>query len=317
MSAAPDLVRAPLRHVYSEVFDSARWSHWRPRADDVIISTYSKSGTTWMQRILHLLITQDPTPTAIDSPWFDMRLFGPPEAAAGQAESQARRRYLKAHLPYDALPIYRGVKIVHVARDGRDAAMSLHNHFLGFSDFARARYAEINRDDAKCAGATADVPADPGEFFADWLNTDGGGRGDEGAAYFHVENSFWAERRNPDVLLVHYNDLKADRDGEMRRIAAFLGIDTPEPPWSALVDAASFESMRRDGAAIMPMAEMVWEGGAERFIYKGSNGRWRDCVRPSDIERYETMLAQRCSSGLAQWLTHGRIVVGDPRESST
>jgi aryl sulfotransferase len=297
------------------VFDSARWAAWRPRPDDIIIATYSKSGTTWMQRIVHMMIFQDAAPAPIQSPWFDVRLLGPVESVAAMAEEQTHRRYLKAHLPYDALPIAPGVKIIHVARDGRDAAMSLHNHFVGFSAIARARYAEINRDDPKFAGATADVPADPGAYFRSWLDVGGGGRGDDGAGYFYVENSFWAVRRDPDVLLVHYNDLKRDRSGEMQRIARFLGLDIPEPTWSAIVEAAGFEAMRRDGAVIMPVVEVLWDGGAERFIYKGTSGRWQECVPSEEIARYEAMLAARCPPALAAWLTNGRGIAGDPEST--
>jgi len=171
---SPALLRAPTRNVYTEVFDSARWQAYRPRADDILIATYSKSGTTWMQRIVHMMLFQDPAPAAIVSPWFDMRLFGPIEGTAAMAEEQTHRRYLKTHLPYDAVPIHEGLKIIHVARDGRDAAMSLHNHFLGFSALARARYAEINRNDPVYAGATADLPADPGAYFRQWLDVGGG-----------------------------------------------------------------------------------------------------------------------------------------------
>lgn len=46
--------RAPLREVRSRVFDGSRWDGYRPRADDIIIGTYSKCGTTWMQRIVSM-----------------------------------------------------------------------------------------------------------------------------------------------------------------------------------------------------------------------------------------------------------------------
>jgi hypothetical protein len=50
--------------------------------------------------------------------------------------------------------------------------------------------------------------------------------------------------------MVHYNDLKADLSGEMKRIAAFLGIETPAALWPELVEAATFDKMkdRRRGA---------------------------------------------------------------------
>ena len=42
---------------------------------------------------------------------------------------------------------------------------------------------------------------------------------------FHHIASFWRHRGNSNLSFVHYNDLKADLAGEMRRVAAFLGIE--------------------------------------------------------------------------------------------
>ena len=129
----PKLVRGPLREVRSRLFDSARWEEFRLRPDDIIIATYPKCGTTWMQRIVGMMVFQSaaPFPPHDISPWPDMRLRSLEETFA-LAEGQTHRRFLKSHLPYDALPIYEGVKVIHVARDGRDAAMSFHNHKVNY-----------------------------------------------------------------------------------------------------------------------------------------------------------------------------------------
>ena len=147
----PKLVRGPVHEVRSRVFDSARWGHYRPRADDIIIATYSKCGTTWMQRIVCMLVfkSADPRPVWDLSPWPDMRLFGPIEDTLAKAEAMTHRRFFKSHLPYDALPVYEGVKFIHVARDGRDAAMSLHNHFASFTPAAVQMINEVSLGDPK------------------------------------------------------------------------------------------------------------------------------------------------------------------------
>lgn len=312
-NVTPSLARAPARHVLTQVFDSARWSRWSPRPDDIIVSTYPKCGTTWTQRVLEMLITQDPTPKPITVPWYDMRLF--PFDPHELAESiQGRRRQLKAHLPYDALPIAEGVKIIHVARDGRDSAMSMHNHMLGFLPHMHQRIIDVNRGGPLDAmGST--VTEDPGAYFTEWLE-DGGARGDEGAGFWHLEKSFWAQRRSPDVLLVHFNDMKEDLDGEMHRIARFLNIPIDEARWPALVEAGSFASMKRDADALMPSAQGVWEGGGQRFIHKGTNGRWQDCVSKTDLARYDEEVRKHFSPALAKWIETGRLVAGDPETSA-
>jgi aryl sulfotransferase len=309
----PELRRAPTRAVRSRVFDSARWEGYRARRDDVIIATYSKCGTTWMQRIVSMLLFQSAAPQPIWdlSPWFDMRLFGPIEAAIAKAEAQSHRRFLKTHLPMDSLPIYEGVKVIHVARDGRDAAMSLHNHLANFTPTTLADLNAISRADPKFGDSYPETPQDPALFFSQWIH-DGGGQGDAGAGFYCVENSYWNERSHEDVLLVHYNDLKTDRAGEMRRIAAFLGIETPESVWKDLVAAAGFEAMKQQGAELIPAAAQLWNEGASRFMNKGTNGRWKSVVSDEDLRRYEERVKAHFAPELARWLQHGRIIAGDP-----
>src|SRR5262245_12420434 len=128
----PELLRPAKREVRSRIMDSALWQLYRPRQDDIVIGTYPKCGTTWLQQIVSMLIFRSAAPRPLweTSLWLDARAQGPFGAKLADAEAQAHRRFFKTHLPFDALPVYRGVKFIHVARDGRDAAMSLHNHVL-------------------------------------------------------------------------------------------------------------------------------------------------------------------------------------------
>ena len=113
--------------------------------------------------------------------------------------------------------------------------------------------------------------------------------------------------------MVHYNDLLADLDGEMRSIARFLDIHIPEEQWPALVNAASFHFMREHGAALMPRAAQGWDKGAERFLNAGTNGRWRDVLTAEDISLYEARVRRELSPNLARWLELGSRVTGEPR----
>jgi len=311
---APALVRPPACEVRSRVFDSARWAGYRPRTDDIIIATYSKCGTTWTQRIVSMLLFGSEDTRAIwdASPWPDARFGGPIDELLAKMEAQTHRRFFKSHLPLTALPLYESVKYVHVARDGRDACMSLHNHIANFTQQGLAMLDQISKDDPKFGTPFPRGSDDPRAFFHTWLTEDLTGGGPE-VEFFGLERSFWSARRRANVLLVHYNDLKADREGEMRRIARFLDIDVPESRWPALVEAASFEAMKREGEALMPMAHFLWEGGPSRFLHKGTNGRWRDVVSEADLARYHEAVAREFTPSLARWVEHGRRIAGDPR----
>lgn len=304
------LEREPLHKVRTHVLDSERWQGYRPRPDDIIIATAPKCGTTWMQRIVGMLIFQSPEPFSIweASPWPDMRLFEPVEAMAERTEAQTHRRFLKTHLPYEALPIGEGVKIIHVGRDGRDAALSMHNHQVSFTPQMLAHFDEVILADPQFATPYHRVPGDPADYFHHWVSDDVyNGEGDPAASFFHVEKSYWAIRDKPNILFVHYADLKKDRGGEMRRIADFLDIEVAESLWPQLVEAAGFEAMRAEGGKLLPMAEGVWDSGSNSFINRGTNGRWRDLYRQEDVELYEQRLRQECDPQLAQWIEHGRL----------
>src|SRR5258708_3807130 len=112
----PALIRPPFKQARSRIFDSERWTAYSPRPDDIIIGTYSKCGTTWMQRIVGMLIFQDtePRPVSSISHWPDARFALPLETMWALAEAETRRRFFKSHLPLDLLPLYEGVKYIHV-----------------------------------------------------------------------------------------------------------------------------------------------------------------------------------------------------------
>src|SRR5436189_2961971 len=127
-----------VRTYQSHHLDSTHWDRFRPRAGDVIISTSYKSGTTWMQRIMSLLVfgnrplTDDLTGL---SPWLDLRVV-PLDGVIAGIEAQEHQRFVKSHLPLDALPYYPEVRYIWVARDTRDVFMSIFNHYHSHTDEA-------------------------------------------------------------------------------------------------------------------------------------------------------------------------------------
>jgi aryl sulfotransferase len=314
------LLRTPTREYRTSIMDSHRWDSFVPRADDVVVATYPKCGTTWTQRIVDLLIFQnpEPRPVVLNAPWLDATIFGSIEDNLALLSAQSHRRFIKTHLPFDSVPLFDSVKYIHTARDGRDACMSMHNHMLNFRPEMRARMAESAQADPRIR-PRGPTPADPRLYYQEWI-ADAEAETVEAYGidlpYFEFENTYWRERRRENLLLVHYNDLKADLAGEMRRIADFLEISVPAGMMAELVDAATFDRMKKDGDALMPIAQMAWDKGADRFIYKGTNGRWKDVLTAEDLARYEALVAKKWSKAAAAWVTGGRRIAGDPRTSA-
>ena len=132
-------------------------------------------------------------------------------------------------------------------------------------------------------------------------------------SYFHFEKSWWEVRTTPNVLMVHYNDLKSDLSTEMRRIADFLAISVPAELWPQLVAAAGFEAMRRDGDALMASLATIFKDGSRSFIFKGTNERWRGVAAEEDLAIYEAKAEAMLSPACARWVARGPVQAGDPR----
>ena len=315
----PTLQRAPTREYRTLSMDSHRWDGFTPRDGDIVIATHPKCGSTWMQRIIDLLVFQSPEPRQLrqTSPTIDSAVGAAADAVLGALEAQTHRRFIKTELPFDSLPVWDGVSYIHVGRDGRDMCWSMHNHVLGFRPEIQRIRAELAAQDPRFKVRFPEPPVDPRTFFLEWIAE---AEADEPAAlgadlpFFEFETTFWRERRRPNLLFTHYADLKADLAQEMRRISEFLQIDTPESRLGELAHAAAFETMKRDGDAILPGLDMAFDRGVDRFINQGVNGRWQGVLTAPDLERYDALVRRRFTPAQAAWTAQGRHVAGDPRD---
>ena len=117
------------RELHNHHFDSTIWSDIKCRDDDIVISTYAQSGTTGVQQIVSQLLFngEEGLEAAEMSSWVDLKV--PPKGIKRpMIEAQTHRRFLKTHLPVDALVFTDKITYLFVGRDGRDVLWSLCNH---------------------------------------------------------------------------------------------------------------------------------------------------------------------------------------------
>ncbi len=115
------------RELCNHHLDSRIWNRFQFRQGDIIVASYPKSGTTWMQQIVGQLLTAGHEfPINQVSHWMDLRLN--PLRRLAVIEAQKHRRILKSHLPLDALVFSPKAKYLYIARDGRDVVWSLHHN---------------------------------------------------------------------------------------------------------------------------------------------------------------------------------------------
>src|SRR6266508_5421693 len=123
--------RAPVRRYRDVMVDSARWERFTFRPGDVVISTPSKCGTTWMQTIVGMLLLDRVdlgAPISTISPWLDM-LIRTDDEVFGLLEPQTHRRFIKTHTPLDGVPRHDEVTYIAVIRHPLDVALSNADHF--------------------------------------------------------------------------------------------------------------------------------------------------------------------------------------------
>jgi len=107
--------------------------------------------------------------------------------------------------------------------------------------------------------------------------------------------------------MVHFADLKRDMPGEMRRMAAFLGIPIDETRWDRIVDYCQFEWMKANAKMSGPLGGVMWDGGAESFIHKGVNGRWTDTLTAEESDAYESRAVAELGEDCTGWLRSGQL----------
>jgi aryl sulfotransferase len=280
--------------------DGTRWASYNHRPGDIFVCASPKCGTTWMQTIAASLLWPDgifPGVVMEMGPWFDGLIYDFAELSA-RLEAQSHRRFIKTHTPADGIPIFDTASYIVVARDGRDAFVSFVNHRKNLRDDLIER---LNTDAmAQSVDPVVKFRGDIHGFFERWI-TD--------APPLRYLASWWDLRDEPNVLLVHYNDLQADLEGEMRRVAGFLDIDIPEALWAGVVERCTFERMREEAEKIGDF-QRLFEGGAESFLFKGANGRWRGVLTEGELQRYQDRVQELLTPEAANWLEHGSLVTG-------
>jgi aryl sulfotransferase len=207
---------------------------------------------------------------------------------------------IKTHLPLDALTFSPRANYLYVARDGRDVLWSLYHHHCQGNDLW---YQLLNETPGLVGPPIGKPDTDIRRYFLNWLENDGA----PFWSYWENIRTWWAARDLPNVALVHFAALKADPEGEMRRIASFLGCDIAEEDWPTILEHCSFEYMKVHAESVAPLGGAIFADGASTFLNKGVNGRWRDVLTAEDCRAYEARALAELGPECAHWLATGEI----------
>jgi Sulfotransferase domain len=170
---------------------------FRPRPTDIIIDTYAKAGTTWMQQIVHGLRSRGDMNFAEITevvPWIE--LAGDLELDL-DGEQTGQFRAFKSHSTWQE--VGKGCRYICIIRDPKDIVISQYNFLNGW--FLEPGSVSLET------------------FVREFFLADFHRRG-----YLPHLLSWWPQREHQDVLFLCYENMRTDLVATVETVAEFAGI---------------------------------------------------------------------------------------------
>lgn len=304
----------PPQIIVNAICDSRRWDHILLRPGDIIIATPGKSGTTWVQQIVgQLIFGGNEGIHLLRSPCPDHTLESPSKVVQ-LLSVQQHRRFIKTHLPSEAMRYDPRVSYIFVGRDVRDMVWSAHHQLTNLTDHALNAY----NDRRGRIGPPVVRPADSRTFYHSFLATGeiptfSNGRG-PWSLWDHYRG-WWQARKVANILLIHFSQLKANLPRAIRHIAAFLGIAIDEAKFPAIVEHCGIDYMRAE-ASRLQMLDRLFVGGGADFVHKGTNGRWKAQLTEEEIAMCDERAVEHLGPACARWLSTGEGAYDEGRSAA-
>ena len=258
------------------------------RDDDIWIVTYPKSGTTWTQELVWMLVNdvdieKGRVPLAKRSPFIEVdclftkdilkslgvppaMLNGLPDDQIEYANTLEGRRVIKSHLPFEFLPprLLERCKVVYVARNPKDTAVSFYHHNLNVPG-----HGFVGTFDGFM------------KYFEEGLHVFG--------SYWHHILSGWQNRHHKNVKFVWFEDMKRDTKNVIDELI-ILHHPLSEDLKGVLNDHVQFENMKKNPYA-NPTAIMNTPP-EKQFMRKGQVGDWKNYFDKERDTKWEHWIAE-------------------------
>uniref|UniRef100_A0A671WXE2 Sulfotransferase n=2 Tax=Sparus aurata TaxID=8175 RepID=A0A671WXE2_SPAAU len=233
------------------------------RPDDIVIATYPKSGTTWSQEIVPLIVnggdlTCLQSPNWDRVPWleYDLNLEGRPSP----------RMYV-THLQYNMMPpSFFKVKprVINVMRNPKDVFTSAIHYF------EKASY-HVS-------------PGPQTKFLHKFLD----GKVAYGSWFDHVKSWLNAEDKE-HMMHISYEEMIMDLKDSVSRIAQFLEIPLDDEVIEKIADRCLFKNMKTNSSNFSLSPLEIDRLAKSEFMRKGIAGDWKNQLTVAEAEYFDAV----------------------------
>ena len=246
------------------------------RPDDIWIVTFPKSGTTWTQQIVRLIINRgNDNGVVIEEavPWVEGFSVLPNRGFRYYVDidKMSFPRAFKSHFPYEmmpcGLPSITPGKYINVIRNPKDVAVSYFHHYNSYPYYPH--YEWDNFIDMFIKGEL-----EYGDYFDHIL-------------------SWWAHKDDDNVLILKYEDMKKDLPSAVSTIAKFIGQDISKELVEEIAHKTTFENMKKDSSANYEQLQKFKAPTRMDFMWKGVVGDWKNYFTPEQAARMDAVYNKR------------------------
>ncbi|MCS3685485.1 sulfotransferase domain-containing protein [Salinibacter ruber] len=212
--------------------------------DDVFITSYLKSGNTWMR----FLVTNMRYP-AKKITFRNIEDYCP-QLGPNEMDEYERPRFIKSHLPaFESFP-----RSIYVIRDGRDVAISFYHYSLE-REWFDGDFSEFLRSDWPFS-----------KYFGAW--------------HEHVSRALDFHDDHPErMLVVRYEDMLDTPEVQAERLRSFCGFDIDRDTVKEAVRRSEFSELKKmenkHGSEV--------KGKDMTFFRKGESRQWKEAFSDADL----------------------------------
>lgn len=274
--------------VYAFALNWERMEEFQGRPDDIVISTFPKSGTTWISEIVDMVLNdgdiekckRDVITTKIPM----LELYEPEQNISGIEflKTTPSPRVIKTHLPTDLLPksLWENkCKMIYMARNAKDVTVSYY-HFDLMNNLHP-------------------VPCTWEEYVLKFLD----GNVPYGSWFNHVK-TWWEKKKEHPLLFLYYEDLKQNPKEEIKKVASFLGKTLDEKTLDKIIHHTSFEMMKDNPMVnYTHLPSSMMDHSKSPFMRKGTIGDWKNYFTVAQNELFDAIYEKEMSGTTLKFCT--------------